>query len=945
METAVRICPIPYNNQEILCVQANTFNNTIQLGNAQNYPVNHVIPEDYCQDRCFSTVVSPLLNYFFEGCDVSVVTMGQTGTGKTYTLLGPGLHCALSESEHGVIPRFLRQVFMKIAQNRDRTCSLHITWSQICGENVQDLLGAGSVECVNVSEAFELIQLGMSNITPKCAHTLFTVTLEQHWLSENTVQHRISTASFADLASGERMLVMDNNGITQAIPTDQGLIALQRCVNTLTEPYIPFNASKVVPYNHSVLSMLLKDSFGGRAKTVVICCVSPFLRDFTDTYYTLQFALRAQMVKNLVTVNSYTTFDNVNENMDIFGLQFAANQLFKLVSNAEELFQKLVSNGQLPKNVLQQISQWLTLKQECEECLSESSEPHRSLERIEEEIEDSSESSENEVLEEEDTESLIDRLEGLMDSFRVETDKLVCKSNAHCTASYQSINKSAQSSNSEYHSKGARRRRGSIHSAYELSPMLSVNSTKKTAEDSQSENETKESTAAMSFEKKQKLAKNLSSYLQGYQTQINELAQNIKMTENLLQELEEHKDTNAVVKGKIEQRCVELQNEYELARSKMAEAQSQNNQLLQEKYKLESEEIEQKLKDTEYIKTIPGDSIRKIAECKSSLHTSKKQLEKLQRMKRKDEKQLRSLEVQLKAERKSLAKKTDTNKSSCSEKSDKNSLANSIDNTALVVYKNLNLNEKISLSNEDLDGLRHEIRDLRRNREGLLEKRCKIHTKVTNKQIVNDVEERKLLQYEEAIEAIDLAIEYKNGLICGRLPLMQRSHDTDFSILLDVIMKLSDGEMRILLQRYYEKIIDLRSSSKKLEVQVMDYECQNESLAQQAQTLCQSLQRVRLEDDRRIMSLQQDYESKLNLLMKRLAKNGRDMGRVLEHSKHALALHVGGAGKQVDKKSIIARFTQYTHQAVPRQLQNVAAGPQAKVIKEKNKIIIQQRNK
>lgn len=34
--------------------------------------------------------------------------------------------------------------------------------------------------------------------------------------------------------------------------------------------------------------------------------------------------------------------------------------------------------------------------------------------------------------------------------------------------------------------------------------------------------------------------------------------------------------------------------------------------------------------------------------------------------------------------------------------------------------------------------------------------------------VLSTIEERKLLEYDEAIEAIDAAIEFKNELICGR---------------------------------------------------------------------------------------------------------------------------------------------------------------------------------
>lgn len=277
--------------------------------------------------------------------------------------------------------------------------------------------GAGSVECRSVSDAFQLIQLGMSNHAPRCAHSLFTITLEQQWLLDNTVQHRVSTASFADVAGCEKVLVMDNNGATQSIPTDSNMLTLQRCVLALSEP---FGSVQSVPYNQSVLTTLLRDSFGGRAKTLLLACVSPLLRDYNETYYTLQFAMRAQAVRNLVTLNSYITYEAGNDMSDVFGLQFAASQLFKLVRNAEDLFQKLMSAGVVGKADSERISDWLTLKQECEECLSEASEPHRSLERIDEEIEDSS----AESSEDSEPDCRTD-LAAYVQAFKAKTDQLV----------------------------------------------------------------------------------------------------------------------------------------------------------------------------------------------------------------------------------------------------------------------------------------------------------------------------------------------------------------------------------------------------------------------------------------------------------------------------------------------------------------------------------------
>lgn len=930
IETAVRICPVSFTS-DMVCVQSNPVSNSIHLGNSQSYPVNYALPIDSCQNQVFTTTCMSLLNYLMDGCDVSVVATGQAGTGKSYTLLGPGFHCASSEAEHGVIPRFVREIYTKMKQNRDRNWTVHITWSQICEENVQDLLGVGSVECGNICDVFQLIQLGMSNIAPKCAHTLFTLTLEQQWMVDATIQHRVSTASFADLASSEKVLVYDSNGMIQTIPADLGIQTLQRCIMTLSETCN--SQYNFVPYTQSVLTTLLKDSFGGRAKTLLFCCVSPLMPDVTETLYTLQLALRAQMIKNYVTVNSYTTFETSQENCDVFGLQFAANQLLKLVSNAEELFQKLISNEFLPKSEQQQISQWLMLKQECEDCLSENSEPHRSLERIEEEIEDSY-SSESEVVEEEDN-NIMDKVQNLMDNFRTSTDRLVDDANRTDLTLDASTKESVSSSNIEYHLKGARGRRGSIHSAEEFHPATSLN-TPKLNEDVINAREPKSiENSPLSYDAKKKVLKQIATALELNQKKISDLEKTIRVKENLMERLLKHKDTKTSAHNKIQQKCQQLRKEHKNAEHKFIQARLQKNYILEEKYKNEVTLLDEKLRDVESLKNITEDG-NKLLELESSLHTSKKQLEKLKKYKEEKEKFKRIYEKQIKEEKGKMG-----NKSSCDSLENKKSP--DIQVVALLSKSNITINSSISFNNEEFESMRHEIRNLRKTRDYLLEQRYKIDFKSQNKRILNDMDERKLLQYEEAVEAIDLIIEYKNSIICGHQPFKLLEESSD-KMLMERFLKLSENEMRILLHKYFEKILDLRSSSKKLEMQILEVEGQHDNLAYRVQNLSHTLQLVRSDAERRIVALQQQHEDKLYLVLRNLTTEGdseRGFSRVMGSKQ--VTMQVAGGSKQVEKSNrFIAKFTRYTQESIPRQLHR---SPQAKVTIEKNKIILQKTSK
>lgn len=110
-------------------------------------------------------------------------------------------------------------------------------------------------------------------------------------------------------------------------------------------------------------------------------------------------------------------------------------------------------------------------------------------------------------------------------------------------------------------------------------------------------------------------------------------------------------------------------------------------------------------------------------------------------------------------------------------------------------------------------------------------------------------EERRMLELDEAIEAVDAAIEYKNEVICSRHYELKSSvsvgrkkkntlssHEPLYMLihiyflwqtedgLLCRLMSLTHTETRSLLCKYFQKVIDLREGSKKMEQQFAELE-------------------------------------------------------------------------------------------------------------------------
>ena len=70
---------------------------------------------------------------------------------------------------------------------------------------------------------------------------------------------------------------------------NSGLLALGNVISALGD--IKKKATHI-PYRESKITRLLKDSLGGNAKTLLICCISPSSSNFDETLNALKYANR-----------------------------------------------------------------------------------------------------------------------------------------------------------------------------------------------------------------------------------------------------------------------------------------------------------------------------------------------------------------------------------------------------------------------------------------------------------------------------------------------------------------------------------------------------------------------------------------------------------------------------------------------------------------------------
>lgn len=648
----------------------------------------------------------------------------------------------------------------------EREFTIHITWIQVVNNNILDVLGAGLVRCYNVEEAFHFLQQGWRSQCQGNNHTVFTVSMEQKWVGTNGVlNHRLSTASFCDLA---------------AYP-DSSIFALESIVKEL----LAGNPPKQINYEQCLLTAMLKDSFGGRAFTWVIGCISTEPEDYQDTLKILNLSLCCRGIKNFVTINTFadnnipvysekTLLPNADAN---FNLQFATSQWIKLVANAEGLFNKILQSKSLSEVDVNQVSEWLFLKAECDECFSSDAAmdnkdivQKQGLPRIAEDTEPSepSESDEESLSEDEEDTVLQDKLSKYLEYFREKNDQLLAErceeylnsvDSDDITISGTSGSQSLPIMTSESNS-GRRRtiQPGESLSGAELhllrkvaakaispeSKKIIIESHKKDLDpepklierellkmiESPMSNEVckKYKIIKEKYTQKQILAKKLSKEISSCQSQMKELISLCIVKERLINDLSRSMKSNT----KYEK--APNKSQYQKAKSEVATLQlktdlDKSNLKLLQHYKEIVDQYEQQLNEIDSIHSFDQETLKEIRKHENNLKTYKKQIEHIKRQIKKDEKRKNTLEVELAKDKTKLDELSD--KDNVLEVKDKKIITfkhftNRITHLDSILKEKTNDLENMDLSKERELMLRKEIKNLRKTRECLHEQRCSL---------------------------------------------------------------------------------------------------------------------------------------------------------------------------------------------------------------------------
>ena len=128
------------------------------------------------------------------------------------------------------------------------------------------------------------------------SHLVFSILISGRNL--NTGEVNFGKLTLVDLAGSEsrKKTQTDEMGNKEALSINGSLLCLGDVIAALSEK------KKYVPYRNSILTMLLSDSLGGVAKTLMFVCVSPADYNVDETMTSLAYAARVRTIQNSLKV-------------------------------------------------------------------------------------------------------------------------------------------------------------------------------------------------------------------------------------------------------------------------------------------------------------------------------------------------------------------------------------------------------------------------------------------------------------------------------------------------------------------------------------------------------------------------------------------------------------------------------------------------------------------
>jgi kinesin family protein 5 len=304
----------------------------------KKYTFDEILDMDCDQITMYEKLAVKSIDDFVNGFNGTLFAYGNSGSGKTYSIVGPDEITEFLAKDfnsvpeniqemYGVLPRLTLRLFHSINEftAQGATVCLNSAYIEIYNETITCLLnGKENLKvqeipkvgfsisgnewrpCIKPEDIFNIVYTGTKNKTvggtnqnarSSRSHTVLTLELKVKTVdgSENC-----SKMNIVDLAGSEKL---KNTGastperIKEAQKINLSLTTLGMCIMALSEP------GSFVPFRNSKLTLILKESLGGNSKTTLLCAARRDKKLVDDNLNSLNFAVRAKQIKTKCVKN------------------------------------------------------------------------------------------------------------------------------------------------------------------------------------------------------------------------------------------------------------------------------------------------------------------------------------------------------------------------------------------------------------------------------------------------------------------------------------------------------------------------------------------------------------------------------------------------------------------------------------------------------------------
>lgn len=279
-----------------------------------------------------------------DGYNVCIFAYGQTGAGKSFTMIGASdiANCLQSNGDFddlaGITPRAVSELFRLLNEREAQvTYSVEVSMFQLYRDGLDDLLaekkkqkkgeepelaktlkitlaehsptglvqveGAEVMEALTPNDVIQIFARGSArrtttstamNAESSRSHLICSLVVKLK--NRRTQVESVGKLTLVDLAGSERVDKSGAEGevLKEAQSINKSLSALGDVIASLT------SGAKHIPYRNHPLTMLMSDSIGGNAKTLMFVNTSPADYNSAESNSALAFASRCKDITNSV---------------------------------------------------------------------------------------------------------------------------------------------------------------------------------------------------------------------------------------------------------------------------------------------------------------------------------------------------------------------------------------------------------------------------------------------------------------------------------------------------------------------------------------------------------------------------------------------------------------------------------------------------------------------